>query len=40
MYRVSVRDVQIDVLLDPFGARWSQVRDATLAAEDAGFDGV
>ena len=40
MYRVSVRDVQIDVLLDPFGARWSQVRDAALAAEDAGFDGV
>ena len=28
------------MLLDPFGARWSQLRDGALAAVDAGFDGV
>ncbi|MGH9127956.1 MAG: LLM class flavin-dependent oxidoreductase [Acidimicrobiales bacterium] len=30
----------LDVLIDPFGASWIEMRDATLAAEDAGFDGV
>jgi alkanesulfonate monooxygenase SsuD/methylene tetrahydromethanopterin reductase-like flavin-dependent oxidoreductase (luciferase family) len=35
-----VRGVQIDVMLDPFGARWSQVREAALLAKRAGFDGV
>ncbi|MGH9131520.1 MAG: LLM class flavin-dependent oxidoreductase [Acidimicrobiales bacterium] len=30
----------LDVLIDPFGATWAQLRDAALAAEGAGFDGV
>lgn len=30
----------MDVLFDPFGARWSEVRDAALATADAGLDGV
>ena len=30
----------VDVLFDPFGGRWSDVRDAAVAAEAAGFDGV
>ena len=30
----------IDVLFDPFDARWSDVRDGALAAEQAGFDGL
>jgi alkanesulfonate monooxygenase SsuD/methylene tetrahydromethanopterin reductase-like flavin-dependent oxidoreductase (luciferase family) len=32
--------VQIDLLLDPFGARWSDVRDAASAAVDVGFAGI
>jgi len=32
--------VETDLLLDPFGVRWAHVRDAALAAEAAGFDGV
>ncbi|MGH8976052.1 MAG: LLM class flavin-dependent oxidoreductase [Acidimicrobiia bacterium] len=32
--------MQVDLLFDPFGARWSDVRDGALAAEEAGFDGV
>ncbi len=32
--------MQIDLLFDPFGARWSDVRDGALAAEGEGFDGV
>jgi alkanesulfonate monooxygenase SsuD/methylene tetrahydromethanopterin reductase-like flavin-dependent oxidoreductase (luciferase family) len=32
--------VRVDVLLDPFGARWADFRDGALAAADAGFDGV
>ena len=32
--------MQVDVLLDPFGARWSDVRDATSTAVDAGFSGI
>jgi alkanesulfonate monooxygenase SsuD/methylene tetrahydromethanopterin reductase-like flavin-dependent oxidoreductase (luciferase family) len=30
----------IDVLFDPFDARWSEVRDGAVAAEEAGFDGL
>jgi alkanesulfonate monooxygenase SsuD/methylene tetrahydromethanopterin reductase-like flavin-dependent oxidoreductase (luciferase family) len=30
----------IDVLFDPFDARWSDVRDGALAAEQAGFAGL
>lgn len=32
--------LQIDLLLDPFGARWSNLRDAALVAEEHGFDGL
>jgi len=32
--------VKTDLLFDPFGAAWAQMRDAALAAEAAGFDGV
>jgi alkanesulfonate monooxygenase SsuD/methylene tetrahydromethanopterin reductase-like flavin-dependent oxidoreductase (luciferase family) len=36
----SVCPVQVDVLLDTFGARWPEVRDAASAAVDAGFSGI
>jgi len=32
--------LQVDLLLDPFGARWADLRSAALAAEEAGFDGI
>jgi alkanesulfonate monooxygenase SsuD/methylene tetrahydromethanopterin reductase-like flavin-dependent oxidoreductase (luciferase family) len=32
--------MKIDVLFDPFGATWTDVREAAWAAEEAGFDGV
>jgi alkanesulfonate monooxygenase SsuD/methylene tetrahydromethanopterin reductase-like flavin-dependent oxidoreductase (luciferase family) len=32
--------VKTDLLLDPFGASWADVRSAALAAEAAGFDGI
>jgi alkanesulfonate monooxygenase SsuD/methylene tetrahydromethanopterin reductase-like flavin-dependent oxidoreductase (luciferase family) len=32
--------VQVDLLFDPFGGRWEDLRDAVVAAEDAGVDGV
>lgn len=32
--------MQVDLLFDPFGARWSDVRAGGIAAEQAGFDGV
>jgi alkanesulfonate monooxygenase SsuD/methylene tetrahydromethanopterin reductase-like flavin-dependent oxidoreductase (luciferase family) len=32
--------VLVDLLFDPFGARWTDVRDGALAAEQAGFDGL
>jgi alkanesulfonate monooxygenase SsuD/methylene tetrahydromethanopterin reductase-like flavin-dependent oxidoreductase (luciferase family) len=32
--------VQIDLLFDPFGASWSDVREGAIAAEGEGFDGV
>jgi alkanesulfonate monooxygenase SsuD/methylene tetrahydromethanopterin reductase-like flavin-dependent oxidoreductase (luciferase family) len=32
--------VHVDLLFDPFGARWADLRDGAVAAEAAGFDGV
>lgn len=32
--------MQIDLLFDPFGATWSDVREGAVAAEGEGFDGV
>ena len=32
--------MKTDLLLDPFGARWVHMRDAAIAAEAEGFDGV
>jgi len=32
--------MHIDLLFDPFGARWEDVRAGAVAAEGAGFDGV
>ncbi len=32
--------VKLDLLLDPFDATWQNLRDAALAAEEAGFDGL
>jgi alkanesulfonate monooxygenase SsuD/methylene tetrahydromethanopterin reductase-like flavin-dependent oxidoreductase (luciferase family) len=32
--------VQIDLLFDPFGATWKEVREGAIAAEGEGFDGV
>jgi alkanesulfonate monooxygenase SsuD/methylene tetrahydromethanopterin reductase-like flavin-dependent oxidoreductase (luciferase family) len=32
--------VQIDLLFDPFGVTWSEVREGAIAAEGEGFDGV
>lgn len=32
--------MKIDLLFDPFGARWPDVREGALAAEGEGFDGV
>ena len=32
--------MQVDLLLDPFGARWAEVRDAASVAVDAGFAGI
>src|SRR4051794_498056 len=39
---VSLRasDVRIDLLLDPFGARWPDIRDAARVAVDSGFEGI
>jgi len=33
-------DVRVDLLLDPFGARWSELRDAASAAVESGFGGI
>ncbi len=30
----------VDLLFDPFGATWDEVRDGAVAAEQAGFDGL
>ena len=30
----------VDLLFDPFGGRWEDLRDAATLAEDAGFDGL
>jgi alkanesulfonate monooxygenase SsuD/methylene tetrahydromethanopterin reductase-like flavin-dependent oxidoreductase (luciferase family) len=35
-----VTPVKLDLLLDPFDATWVNLRDAALAAEEAGFDGL
>ena len=32
--------MQIDLLIDPFGATWQDVREGAIAAEGEGFDGV
>jgi alkanesulfonate monooxygenase SsuD/methylene tetrahydromethanopterin reductase-like flavin-dependent oxidoreductase (luciferase family) len=32
--------VQVDLLFDPFGGRWEDLRDAAVLAEESGFDGV
>jgi alkanesulfonate monooxygenase SsuD/methylene tetrahydromethanopterin reductase-like flavin-dependent oxidoreductase (luciferase family) len=32
--------VRVDLLLDTFGSRWSELRDGARSAERAGFDGV
>ena len=37
---VTVGSVQVDLLFDPFGGRWEDLRDAAVVAEEAGFDGV
>ena len=36
----AVMALKVDLLLDPFGARWADFRAAALAAEEAGFDGI
>ena len=36
----TVGGVQVDLLFDPFGGRWEDLRDAAMRAEEAGFDGV
>ena len=32
--------MHVDLLFDPFGGRWEDLRDAAVLAEEAGFDGV
>src|SRR5260370_40505948 len=32
--------MEVDLLLAPFGARWTEVRDAAIAAAAAGFTGI
>ncbi len=32
--------MEVDLLFDPFGGRWEDLRDAAVVAEEAGFDGV
>src|SRR5438876_969130 len=38
--RQQVSILHTDVLLDPFDAEWRNLRDAAVAADEAGFDGV
>ena len=35
-----MRPVRVDVLFDPFGATWHEVREGAIVAEGEGFDGV
>src|ERR1700729_2243067 len=35
-----MRDMLIDLLFDPFGTSWEEIRDGAIAAEAEGFDGV
>jgi alkanesulfonate monooxygenase SsuD/methylene tetrahydromethanopterin reductase-like flavin-dependent oxidoreductase (luciferase family) len=37
---MTVVGMQVDLLLDPFGIRWSELRDAARVAIDAGFRGI
>lgn len=32
--------MRVDLLFDPFGGRWEDLRDAAVLAEESGFDGV
>ena len=32
--------MQVDLLFDPFGGRWEDLRDAAVLAEESGFDGI
>ena len=34
------RDLRIDLLLDPFGTRWTDLRDAASVAVESGFSGI
>ena len=36
----TVGGVQVDLLFDPFGGRWEDLRAAAVVAQEAGFDGV
>jgi alkanesulfonate monooxygenase SsuD/methylene tetrahydromethanopterin reductase-like flavin-dependent oxidoreductase (luciferase family) len=36
----GMTDVRVDLLLDSFGARWAQMRDAATVAVEAGFAGI
>ena len=36
----TVTSVQVDLLFDPFGGRWEDLRDAAVLADDAGIDGL
>src|SRR6187549_1257235 len=36
----TVAAMQVDLLFDPFGGRWEDLRDAAAHAEEAGFDGI
>ena len=37
---LNLAAVRVDLLFDPFAARWADVRDGAKAAEAAGFDGI
>jgi alkanesulfonate monooxygenase SsuD/methylene tetrahydromethanopterin reductase-like flavin-dependent oxidoreductase (luciferase family) len=36
----TVTSVHVDLLFDPFGGRWEDLRDAAVLAEESGFDGL
>jgi alkanesulfonate monooxygenase SsuD/methylene tetrahydromethanopterin reductase-like flavin-dependent oxidoreductase (luciferase family) len=40
LFSGRIEHVKIDLLFDPFGVTWAEVRDAAIAAEAEGFDGV
>src|SRR5262245_37496437 len=37
---MSTSAIEVDVLLDPFGTSWPELRDAAAVAVDAGFRGI